>query len=75
MNGFGKLSHRKMLNNLKAYDLGKILVSKDIAFLIDRKKRVVLIWNSHLEYDSKTLESVQRSGTLTKESQHLPYEE
>ena len=33
------------------------------------------VWNPHLEYDSKTLESVQRSATLTKESQHLPYEE
>ena len=35
-------------------------------------------WNSlhhpHLEYDSKTLESVQRRSTLTKESHHLPYE-
>ena len=33
------------------------------------------VWNPHLEYDSKTLESVQRRATLTKESQHLPYEE
>ena len=28
---------------------------------------------THLEYDSKTLESVQRRETLTKESHHLPY--
>ena len=27
-----------------------------------------------LEYDSKTLESVQAKATLTKESHHLPYE-
>ncbi len=32
------------------------------------------IWNPHLEYDSKTLESVQRRATLTKESHHLSYE-
>ena len=32
-------------------------------------------WNPCLEYDSKTLESFQRRATLTKISQHLPYEE
>ena len=32
------------------------------------------VWNPHLEHDSKTLESVQRRETLTKESHHLPYE-
>ncbi len=32
------------------------------------------VWNPHLEYDSKTLESVQRRATLTKESHRLPYE-
>ena len=32
------------------------------------------VWNPHLEYDSKTLECVQRRLTLTKESHHLPYE-
>ena len=32
------------------------------------------VWNPHLEYDSKTLESVQRIATLTRESHHLPYE-
>ena len=32
------------------------------------------VWNPHLEYDSKTLESVQRRATLTKESHHLPSE-
>ena len=30
------------------------------------------VWNLHLEYDSKTLDSVQRRATLTKESYHLP---
>ena len=33
------------------------------------------VWNPHLEYDAKTLESVQLRATLTKESQHLTYEE
>ena len=32
------------------------------------------VWNPQLDYDSKTLESVQRRATLTKESHHLPYE-
>ena len=32
------------------------------------------VWNPQLEYDSKTLESVQRRATLNKESHHLPYE-
>ena len=33
------------------------------------------VWNHYLECDSKTLKSVQRRANLTKESQHLPYEE
>ena len=32
------------------------------------------VWNPHLEYDSKTLESVQRRAALTNESHHLPNE-
>ena len=32
------------------------------------------VWNPHLENDLKTLESVQRRLTITKESHHLPYE-
>ena len=31
-------------------------------------------WKPHLEYDSKTLESVQRRATLRKESHHLSNE-
>ena len=31
------------------------------------------VWNTDLEYDSKTLEIVQRRSTLTKESHRLPY--
>ena len=33
-----------------------------------------LAWNPRLEYDSKTLECVQRRLTCDKESHHLPYE-
>ena len=33
------------------------------------------VWNPPPEYDSKTLESVQRRLTLWKESYHLPYEQ
>ena len=33
------------------------------------------VWNPHLECYSKTLDSVQRKATLTKESHHLLYEE
>ena len=32
------------------------------------------VWNALLEYDSKTLKSVQLRGTLTKESHHQLYE-
>ena len=32
------------------------------------------VWNPHLENDSKSLKSVQRRATLTKQSNHLPYE-
>ena len=32
------------------------------------------VWNPHQEYNSKTLESVQRRASLTKESHNLPYE-
>ena len=33
------------------------------------------VWNSDLKYDSNKLKSVQRRGTLTTESYHLPYQE
>ena len=69
----------------KVMHLGKQSIPKDYTdeiaqivyptFIRSHLEFVSSVWNPHLEYDSKTLESIQLRATLTKESQHLPYEE
>ena len=52
-------------------EIARIIYS---TFVRPRLEFVSSVWNPHLEYDLKTLESVQHRLTLTRKSHDLPYE-
>ena len=53
-------------------EMAQIIYSK---FVRPHLEFVSSVRNQHLEYDSKTLESVQRKAILSKESHHMSDEE